>query len=87
MSVKSLRIVVAVAVMVALGAASAVQALPSRPSSADREGISVRLLELLPGKVREWIEGRDVRPAAPRQRTPQPLKCGGGIDPNGQPCH
>jgi hypothetical protein len=58
---------------------SALAALPPRPADA--------ILHLLPAKVREWLDARERQPLqTPRSGRSAP-KCGGGIDPNGQPCH
>jgi hypothetical protein len=88
MSAKSVQRLFALAAVATLAFASSSAALPLRQTAgAEREGISAVVLHLLPAKVRVWIEDRDRQPVqAPRtgQRT---LKCGGGIDPNGTPCH
>jgi hypothetical protein len=68
----------AVFLFAALVSTSSLAALPPRPAD---------LLHLLPAKIREWLDARERQPLqTPRSGRSAP-KCGGGIDPNGQPCH
>lgn len=87
MSGKLIQRLAAVAVVTTLATASSLAASPLRQADGDRDVISNVLFELLPAKVRVWVEGRDRQPARPPRARPRMLKCGGGLDPNGQPCH
>lgn len=87
MSGKLIQRLAAIAVVTTLATASSLAASPSRHADEERNAISNVLFELLPAKVRVWTEGRDRLPAKPPRAQPRALKCGIGLDPNGQPCH